>query len=252
LIFDLDGVLYVDDEGVPGAGGALRTLEEAGHRLLFVTNNASKTAQTAADHIWERTGFQASPETVVTSGMATARYLAGAVHRALVLGEPALEETLRHGGVDTTDRWQDADAVVVGLDRGLTYGRLAAAALAVRQGARFVATNVDSTYPTPRGLLPGGGAIVAAVATATGVEPEVCGKPEKPMREMVRALVGRGPAWVIGDRIETDLVMGAAEGWMTVLVLTGVDDEASLAVSGLTPDLVLGSVASLPAAIEGQ
>jgi HAD superfamily hydrolase (TIGR01450 family) len=249
VVLDLDGVLYVDTEGVPGAAAALHAVRATGHRLLFVTNNATKTAETVVRHLSERTGFTADPDDVVTSGSVTAMHLAGSVKRVYVLGEPALEEAMRFAGLAPTAVWQQAEAVVVGLDRGLSYERLAGAVLAVRAGARFVATNADTTYPTPQGLYPGGGAIAAAVAAATGVDPEVCGKPHEPMRAAVRSLVGDGPVWVVGDRIETDLAMATAEGWLSVLVLTGVDGRAELTATGFTPDLVLDSVASLPAAL---
>jgi len=252
VVLDLDGVLYVDTEGVPGAGDALRALEDAGYRLVFATNNATKDEETVVEHIAERTGFIASPGSVATSGTATARYLEGTVRRVLVLGEAALAESLRRRGIAVVEEWRDAEAVVVGLDRGLTYARLTAATLAVGSGARFVATSADSTYPTPEGLHPGGGAIAAAVAAATGVGPEVCGKPHEPMRALVRSLLGDGPVWVVGDRIETDLVMGTAEGWGTILVLSGVDSEADVAAAAVAPDLVVGSIADVPAALAAQ
>jgi 4-nitrophenyl phosphatase len=251
IVLDLDGVLYVDAQGVPGAGDALRRLQGDGYRLLFATNNATKTAAIVVRHLTERIGFTARSDAVVTSGMATARHLAGAVGRVLVLGEPALEEAIRGAGIAVVTDWREAEAVVVGLDRGLTYARLTAATLAVGSGARFVATNADRTYPTPEGLYPGGGALVAAVAAATGVEPEVCGKPHEPMRSLIRSLLAPGPVWVVGDRLESDLAMGVGEGWKTVLVLSGVDSEQDVARSGIVPDLVLGSVADLPGALRG-
>jgi len=252
IILDLDGVLYLDVEGVPGAGEALQELETAGHRLVFATNNATMTQDTVVRHLAERTGFSPSPDAVVTSGMATAHHLAGEVDRVLVLGEAGLEEALRSEGITVVAGWRDADAVVVGLDRGLTYERLTSAVLAIAGGARFVATNVDSTYPTPEGLHPGGGAIAAAVAAATGVNPEVCGKPHEPMRALVRSRVAEGAVWVVGDRIDTDLAMGRAEGWGTVLVLTGVDTEDDLVAAGFAPDLVIASIAELPAVLAAQ
>lgn len=245
IVFDLDGVLYVDREGVPGAGDALRALQGAGFELVYATNNATKTPDTVVRHLEERTGFTADPDAVVTSAMAAAEYLRGMVSSVFVLGSELLAATLAEASVASTEDWRNAEAVVVGLDLRLSYERLATASLAVRNGALLVATNVDETYPTPEGLKPGAGSIVAAVATAGGVDPVVCGKPNPPMRELVRRLVDDGPVWVVGDRPETDIALGALEGWSTVLVLTGVH-------SGPTddlewqPDIVLDSVAELP------
>ena len=248
-MFDLDGVLHVDRRGVPGAGEALTALAIAGHRLLFATNNSTKSAETVQRHIAERTGFSPDLGDIVTAGMATARYLKGRVQRCLVLGGDDLAAAVAANGIDITTDRSAADAVVVGLDTALTYERLTAAVVAIRSGALFVATALDSTYPTPEGLYPGAGSIVAAVATATGTTPVVCGKPHPPMRALVRELVGAGPAWVVGDRPETDLAMGFTEGWGTILVLTGVTRDPTDVPTDLEPDLTLASIADLPTAL---
>lgn len=249
LVFDLDGVLYVDRHGVPGAGDALAALAGAGHRLLFATNNSTKSAETVQRHLEERTGYSPDRVDIVTAGMATAHYLKGKVQRCLVLGGADLTAALAASGIDVTADRAAADAVVVGLDTALTYDRLTAAVVAVRNGALFVATGLDSTYPTPEGLYPGAGSIVAAVEVATGIAPIACGKPHPPMRALVRELVGAGPAWVVGDRPETDLAMGVAEGWGTILVLTGVTHDPSEVPADLEPDLVLTSIVDLPASL---
>ncbi len=247
IVFDLDGVLYVDHQGVPGAAEALSDLTQRGYRTVFATNNSTKTPEAVCQDIAERTGFTVNRDAVVTSGMATARYLASEAPRCFVLGPPALDASLRAEGIDVTTDWRSAEAVVVGLDRDLSYRRLADAVLAVGAGARFVATNVDSTYPTPEGLYPGGGAIAAAVQEATGAAPEVCGKPYQPMRSLVRSLIGEGSAWVVGDRPETDLAMAQAEGWLRVLVLTGVTTRREVESVTDLADITIESVADLPA-----
>lgn len=247
-MFDLDGVLYLDDQGIPGAGAALGTLRAAGFRFVYATNNSTKSAADVVAHIAERTGWDADPGDVVTSGMATAAHLGGR-GPLLVLGGEMLAATLAASGAALTTDWQEARIVVVGLDVHLTYERLSAAVLAVGNGADLVATNVDATYPTPEGLLPGGGAIVAAVTKATGVAPVVCGKPHLPMRRLVRERVGTGPAWVVGDRPETDVAMGKAEGWGTVLTLSGVVSDPASVPDEWAPDIVVASVADLPAAL---
>ena len=113
-------------------------------------------------------------------------------------------------------------------------------------GARFVATNDDATYPTPEGLHPGGGSIVAALERASGRRAEVAGKPHTPMRDLVRELVGEGPVWMVGDKPETDLALGKGEGWTTVLVLSGVTGNDADVPDDLRPDAVLDSIADLP------
>ncbi len=245
---DLDGVIYVDTEGVPGAGAALDQLVAAGFSLIFVTNNSTKTEQDVRDHIAQRTGFK-GPADVVTSGMATAGELVGVAERVFVVGGAGLVATLEVYGLEVVTDWQRAEAVVVGLDRELSYEKLADATLAIRAGAGFYATNADATYPMPDGLYPGGGAIAAFLERSTDVPAIVCGKPHAPARAMVRKLAGDGGVLVVGDRAETDIGMGIAEGWATALVLTGVVDDPAEIPSKYRPDLILGSIADLPAAL---
>ena len=249
IVCDLDGVLYIDKAGVPGAAAALTALQQSGFHLLFVTNNSTKTPETVVEHIAERTGFEADLDAVVTSAMATAGYLADRAERCLVLGGAGLIHTLNRYGIEVTDDWERADAVATGLDLDLSYERVAAAMSAIRNGAVFVATNTDDTYPTPAGLRPGGGSIAAAVATAAGREPVVCGKPHEPIRRLVRERLAPGPVWVVGDRPETDLAMGVVEGWSTVLVLSGVTEDPAHVPADLRPDLTVDSIVDLPGAL---
>jgi HAD superfamily hydrolase (TIGR01450 family) len=246
VVFDLDGVVYVDGAGIPGAGEALQQLEDAGRRVLFATNNATKTRRAAADQIATATGYSCRPDQVVTSSFVTARSISGRYRAAFVVGESGLVETLNDEGVNTVDDRREADVVVVGLDRYLSYDKLADAALAISVGgAAFVATNTDTTYPTAAGPAPGGGAIVAAIATATGIAPQVFGKPQPAYRSVVKDLAV-GSVLMVGDRPETDLAMGRAEGWQTVLVLTGVVTDPKQVDPSLAPDHVLESIAALP------
>ncbi|MEX2422848.1 MAG: HAD-IIA family hydrolase [Acidimicrobiia bacterium] len=221
LICDLDGVVYLGDEEIHGAGAALGRLTAAEWNIVFCTNNSTRTPTESADKIRRVTGFGASGEMVATSAQAVATLLDGE-SSVLVLGGRGIEEAAVERGSRIVGRWQDADTVVVGLDPGLTYERLSSAVLAVRNGARFLASNHDPTYPTPEGLRPGAGALVAAVHTATGVEPVVAGKPHPPMRKLLAARA-RGDVWIVGDRDDTDLAMGRAEGWKTAHVRTGVE-----------------------------
>lgn len=249
LVCDLDGVLYLGNQAISGAGEALIELESRGWRILLVTNNSTRTAAAAARKVAEVVGYPAEAGQVLGSGQATAALLAGQTEPVLVVGEDGLAATLRDGGLDVTGTWQEARIVVIGLDRSATYEVLSGAARAVRAGARFVATNVDPTYPTADGQVPGCGALAAFVAAAAGVAPEVAGKPHVPMRRLVRSALGPGPTYVVGDRVDTDLEMGRLERWQRVLVLSGVTADARGLTSDHRPELVLPSIADLPASL---
>lgn len=252
IVFDLDGVLYVDSEGVPGAGAALERLAAGGWLLRYATNNSTKTPGTVVDHIAERTGFRADPAEAVTSAMSAASHLAGAVSRAAVVGSDAIAEELEKVGIETVDLDADPEAVIVGLDRSLTYDTIDRAARAVCGGARLVATNTDATYPTPTGLAPGAGTIVAAIETASGVTAESCGKPADVFGVLVDSRIRRRPVVMVGDRPETDIALGQSRGWTTVLTLTGVTDDPGAVSAEYRPDHVIGSVSELPALLDAM
>lgn len=243
---DCDGVLYLGETTVPGAGEALNRLEAAGHQLLFVTNNATKSPRAIAKKINDVVGFAATADQVIGSAVAAASMLRPTDAPVLVFGERGLTEAVLERGLDMTDQWRAARAVIVGLNRSVSYTSVADAASAVRSGARFVAANTDPTYPTPEGLLPGAGTWVAAIAVASGREPEVAGKPNQPMIDMIRSRATREDIWVVGDRVTTDLAMAEAAGWTSVLVLSGVDDAAARLPSGAAPDHVVMSIVELP------
>ena len=251
VVCDLDGVVYLADTAVPGAGAALAEVERRGYRLLFATNAPIRTPEAVAAHVASVSGYPADAGQVVTSAMAAAGVLSAADGPVLVVGEAGLGTTLRRSGFSLTMDPMQARSVVVGLDRRLTYDHLRIAAQALARGARFVATNRDPTYPTESGPWPGGGAIVAALETATGRVAEVVGKPHRPMRDAIRCRLGPGPTWVVGDRPETDVALGREEGWTTVLVLTGVLGDPAQVPAGLAPDLLLASLADFPAHLPG-
>jgi 4-nitrophenyl phosphatase len=249
VVLDLDGTLYLGSEAIPGAVDAVRTLEGAGWRVVIATNNATRHRGEVCEHILRVTGLEVSPDRVVTAGGAAARALTDEDSPVFVVGEPGLRLTLEEADIALTMEPDDARAVVIGLDRSFDYRKLADASRAVFNGARFIATNGDTTFPGTSGLEPGAGALVAAVAAVTAVTPTVVGKPHEPMRHAVAALLGTGPTVVVGDRLDTDIVFGVEAGWLTILVLTGVTDEASVAGVSPPPDLVLASLADVPAAL---
>jgi 4-nitrophenyl phosphatase len=162
--------------------------------------------------------------------------------RLYVIGEPALEEVLRHAGFALLqDASHPVDAVVVGGDSTLTYDKLKYAALLLQRGARFVGTNPDLLCPTNEGLVPEAGMTLAALQAATGIAPTVIGKPARPLFDLAVQRLGRRPAEVaiLGDRLETDIAGGQRAGLRTVLVTSGIDDEDTIRQKGIEPDLVV-------------
>lgn len=239
-LFDLDGVVWLAHEPIDGVAEAIARLRAAGERVLFVTN-ASMSPVARLEQALAAMDVPAVGD-VVSSATAAAHLLAPG-SRALVCGGPGVVEALAARGVEVVEAGP-VDAVVVGLTQDLSYELLLRASTAVRDGARFIATNTDPTYPTPAGLTPGGGAIVAAVATAAGVEPEVAGKPHPAMARVVRALVGEGPHVMVGDQAATDLAFGRVLGARTALVLSGITTAADLPVEP-APDVVAADVRAL-------
>ena len=238
-VLDLDGVLWLDDQPIDGASDAVAELRAAGERVLFATNNSWSTVGDQEAKL-ERHGIPAGGD-VVTAAMAAA-HLVEPGQRILVCGGPGIVEAVAGRGAEPVPDG-DADAVVVGFHRDFDYERLRIAVRAIQRGARLIATNDDATYPTPDGPIPGGGAIVAAVAYAAGVVPLIAGKPHRPMAELVRAL-GDTTGTMVGDRPETDGAFAAELGYRFALVLTGVTGPDDLPVTP-APDVVSPSLAAL-------
>jgi HAD superfamily hydrolase (TIGR01450 family) len=219
---DLDGVVWRATAAIPGAADGVAAMRAAGLRVAFLTNNSSRKVR---DHVEQLAalGIPATAEDVATSAQAAAAMLARSTSpgaRVLACAGPGVAEALAARDFLVVDEGPAA-AVVVGWHRTFDFERLRRAADAVRGGARYVATNLDPTYPGAHGLLPGAGAIAAAVSTASGRRPEVAGKPEPPTVELVRARFG-GRGVVVGDRPSTDGALAAALGWPFALVLSGV------------------------------
>ena len=249
LLVDLDGVVYLGAEPVPGVAAVLAARAAAGDDVVYVTNNSMWYR---ADYVTRLSGMGApvSPDLIVSSARATALYLRDLeppVRRVLVVGGPGLVHEVRDAGIDVlyagdaAERWiasgRDAafavgtvDAVVVGLDTDFTYARLACAAAAVRAGARFVATNRDPIYPMEKGFMPGAGSVVAAIVTASGQEPVSIGKPGPLLLQVAARAAGRNvaEAVMIGDSMVTDIPAALAVGARSVLMLTGITTRAQV------------------------
>jgi 4-nitrophenyl phosphatase len=241
VVLDLDGVLWLGDEPLPGAAEAVARFRAAGLAVGFMTNNSSLPVGRYVEKL-AGFGVDADPSEVLTSALATADLLAADLapgSKVLACSGPGVVEALEARGFEVVDAGP-AEAVVVGWHRTFDFDRLDRASSAIRAGARFVATNMDATYPAPDGLLPGNGSIVAAVATASGRQPEVAGKPERPTVALVRARFGERGI-VAGDRPSTDGALAAALGWPFALVVSaasgGSDEPADHDASLVGPSL---------------
>jgi 4-nitrophenyl phosphatase len=217
-VIDLDGVIWLAGEPIPGSADAIARLRAAGIGVLFATNNALPTLAELVDQL-DAVGIAADTGDLVTSAQAAASLLEQG-STALVCASGGVTEALADRGV-TVVAEGPADAVVVGLTRDFTYDMLATAVTAVRGGARLVGTNDDATYPSPGRLLPGAGALLAAVATAAQVTPVVAGKPHQPVATLIRT---RAPdaSMVVGDRPSTDGLLARRLGVPFALVRSGV------------------------------
>ena len=197
---------------IAGSVDAIRRIREAGHSVLFVTNNSHATADEQAS-VLESIGIDACGSVVTASQSAGNLLRSG--ERVLTCGGPGVVQAIEHAGAVVVGRSDDpdfdmsseVDAVVVAFHRTFDFAGLTKLSAKIRNGARFIATNDDATYPTPHGVIPGGGSIVAAVATASGVSPTIAGKPYLPMAEMVKSVLGvtdLSQSWMVGDRASTD------------------------------------------------
>jgi HAD superfamily hydrolase (TIGR01450 family) len=232
---DLDGVVWLDEQPIAGAADAVQRLRVAGEAVAFCTNLSSRPVGEAEGKL-ARQGIEATGA-VLTSAMAAAR-LVEPGERVLVCAGPGVVEELDRRGAQVV-REGDADAVVVGFHLDFDYEGLRRAATAVRRGARLIGTNDDPTYPTPDGPIPGGGAILAAVAVAAGVRPTIAGKPHEPMADLVRARLGDAGV-VVGDRADTDGLLARRLGYRFVLVLSGStssEEAATADADAVYPDL---------------
>lgn len=252
LLFDLDGTLMHGAQPIPHAPEAVEIARGAGRTVVFATNNASRTPQQAAEHL-AVVGISARAEEFVTSPQVASRLLAdrlGPGAKVLVVGGPSLGAQVREAGLTPVDAdAEDVVAVVQGWSPDLDWPRLAEGAYAIRRGAYWMATNVDATLPTERGLAPGNGSLVAALRHATGAEPAVAGKPEPGMFEVAaREHSARRPL-IIGDRLDTDIEGAVRAGMDSLLVLTGVDgiEDALRADPIRRPTFVLPDLAEIAA-----
>lgn len=250
FLVDLDGVVWVGREPVPGVPESLRKLIEAGKEIVFVTNNPGRPPTTYGERL-RGAGVPVGDDRVVTAGVATARLAAerlAAGASAFVIGPPGLKEAAAEAGLDPLEGEQarGADAVLVSGHREFDYEELLTATLALQGGAALFATSRDPTLPMPGGAWPGTGAVLAAVETASGRQAEIGGKPEPHLFEQARALiVGAERVAMVGDRISSDVVGARRAGLATILVLSGACSREEAEAADPAPDHVLGDLRGL-------
>lgn len=250
LIIDMDGVLWLENTPLPGLVAFFDFLRRRNIAFVLATNNASKTPGQYVEKL-ARFGVTVEPDHVLTSPLATAAYLKDELEAGApvyVVGQEGLQEAMQQAGFTVLpDADQPAAAVVAGVDFTLTYDKLKYATLHIQRGARFVGTNGDLTFPAAEGVLPGAGAILAAIEAATGVKPITIGKPERLMYDIAVAQMGCDQAQtaMLGDRLETDILGGQRAGVKTILVTTGIDNEASIQEKGIQPDAIFAGLEDL-------
>lgn len=250
LLVDLDGVVWVGREPVPGSAETLAALLDAGKPIVFVTNNPGRAPAVYAARLREA-GIDVSEDRVVTAGIVTARLVAESVGEggtAFAIGAPAFKETVAAAGTRLLEgeAAREAGAVAVSGHRGFDYEELLTATFALRRGAALFATSRDPTLPMPDGEWPGTGALLAAVETASGRTAEIGGKPERHLFELARGLIGdAGRVAMVGDRLASDIEGGRRAGLETILVLSGAGDAGEAEAADPPPDHVIDDLAGL-------
>lgn len=267
FIFDLDGVIWKGNAPIEGAVESIARLREAGKRVFYCTNNSRRSPAEFAETL-RFIGIECEDEDVMTSSTATSLYLQSLFtgpYTAYVIGEEGLVQAIRRTGAivmtspvvpqrsDMHDNHGSVDCVIVGLDATFTYHKLRVAQRLVMSGARFIATNRDATFPTPYGLVPGAGSVVAAVETATGVTPVTLGKPQPFMAQLLMQKFDLKPetTCLVGDRLDTDIVAAKRAHITAILVTTGVHsrETAERAKNLQKPDAIFDDMPSLCGAV---
>jgi len=249
-LFDLDGTIYLGEQLIPGADATVAKLRDRGARVQFLSNKPVARRESYAKKL-SKLGIPCTPEDVVNSPLASARYLAAehAGERVMAMGEAPLQQELLDAGVELTEVVEETDIVLVSWDREVCWAQMDAAHQALLRGAKFFATNPDTVCPLEGGAtVPDCGAMIAYLEASTGRHLEVMiGKPSPIITRMALAEIGleAGRCLMVGDRLDTDMAMGATAGLDTALVLTGVTDREKLTASEVEPTWVLDSVAQI-------
>lgn len=251
LILDMDGVLWHDSEPIGNLPHIFCEISNMGLKVCFATNNATKSVNEFV-HKFGVFGVNVQPEQIITSAEAALRYISrcyAPASRIYVIGSDSLREQVRNAGFIVLDDAAPANAevVLVALDTDINYQKLGNAGLLIRAGAAFIATNTDATYPSTKGLMPGAGTLVAAVAAASGQKPLVIGKPQPIMFERAMELMGTHPdeTLCVGDRLETDVMGGQNAACLTALLLSGVSTMQQAQTWRPQPTIIAKDLSSL-------
>jgi HAD superfamily hydrolase (TIGR01457 family) len=252
VLIDLDGVVYTGRIPIPGAADFLAEARSRGLKFLLVTNNSTTSPELVAERL-HGMQIEVGPHEILTSAQAAVAYVklhAAAGARVRIVGEAGLrQEAENEGFVVVEDGEAQAEWVIAGLDRAFTYAKLANATRDIMSGAHFVATNADALLPVEGGqMVPGAGTMIAAIQTATSVQPVILGKPEPGLFEHgLRRLGGLAPHEVamVGDRLDTDVDGGRRAGLRTILVLSGVTSAAQAAIAAPPPEAITADLASV-------
>jgi len=248
-IFDLDGTVYLGDALLPNAHRAITTIRAQGKRTVFLSNNPTHTRQEYAAKL-SKLGLSTSASDIINSSMVMVDYLKRhqPTARLFVIGEQPLYNDLRDAGFKFAGNFSEIDAVIASFDRTFTYAKLQIAFDAIRNGARFFATNGDRFCPVPGGGQPDAAAIIAAIEACTNVKCEaIVGKPSTYMMDAVMSLLRLPPSRCLmtGDRLETDVQMGLNAGMATALALTGATKIADVEAASIKPDFILNDLGDL-------
>ena len=247
LILDLDGVVWIGPEAVPGSVEAIAELRAHGIPLVFLTNDPFGSRAQYAERL-TRLGIPADEREIVTSGSALASLMVereGAGKTTFAIGSASLKAELSSAGLQLVDG-REAELVAVGGHKDFNYDELRIATQALRRGARLYAAGRDATFPMPDGPWPGTGSIVAALETAGGTQATSAGKPEPYIFELARSLLPDSHrVAIVGDNLDSDIAGGKGAGLTTILVLTGTSSQADVATAGIQPDVLLPDLGGL-------
>jgi 4-nitrophenyl phosphatase len=251
LILDMDGVIWKADAPIGDLASIFQHMRERGLKFVFATNNSTRTSEQYAE-VLKELGVDVEPWQVVTSSQGAAhavaqRFPAGT--KVFMIGQDGIRMALEERGFEilSVEDAPEAQAVVMGIDREINFQKVVEATLLVRNGIPFYATNLDRTFPTPRGEIPGSGAWISVITTATGVQPIIAGKPFPFLMELSLERLGtrKEGTLVVGDRLETDIAAGQAVGCPTALVLSGVSTKEQARDWNPKPDIIAEDLAAL-------
>lgn len=254
VLLDMDGVVYVGNEPLPGTQPLLDYLDASGRQWAFITNNSTRTPQMFADKV-QSMGMRVDAEHILTSSLVTAGWMAEEFPqrgKVYALGEAGLLTALTDAGFTLVDDPFTAEFVVSGINFKLTYQMLEDATLGIRNGARFIGTNIDPTYPSERGQIPGTGSILALLQAATGVTPTVIGKPFPGMFQQAlhRLHSDYATTLMVGDRYDTDIAGAIELGMVTAAVTTGINSRQDFEAANPPPTFILGGLPDLLATLQ--